>query len=469
MTVMPKGWAMTTIDQIADINPRHPRNLDDSLPVTFVRMPSLSESGWKFESTEERLLGQVRKGFTHFAEGDVLFAKITPCMENGKAAVASNLTNGIGCGTTELHVLRPLGGIDPTYLYHFIHRDSFRERAARNFTGTAGQLRVPASFIREREIPLPPLNEQRRIVAKLDELLNRVDGAQAHLATIPTILKRFRQSVLAAACSGRLTTDWRIDNRGIFIEDIVPAETPFDIPRTWKWTRWGDLAVKQKHSFKRGPFGSSLKKEIFVPSGYKVYEQCNPINDNCSLGSYYVTKEKFKELEAFKVSAGDLLISCSGVTLGRITQVPEDFKEGIINQALLKVTLDKQLIRSAYFISYFRSAICQSFVFDGSQGSAQPNVKSVKQLKEIPVPVPPLVEQKEIIRRVEALFKTAHLLEARYRTAKDHVDKLTQSILARAFRSELVAQDPNDEPASVLLQRIRKSSPGTFSHPVLEE
>jgi type I restriction enzyme S subunit len=213
MTELPKGWSIAAIDQIADIGPRHPRDLEDSLPVTFVRMPALSETDLNFKSTEERLLGQVRRGFTHFAEGDVLFAKITPYMENGKAAVASHLSNGLGCGTTELHVLRPLGGINPKYIYYFIHRDSFREEAARNFTGTAGQLRVPVSFVRDVPIAIPPQNEQRRIVAKLEKLLSHVDAAQVRLATIAHILKRFRQSVLAAACSGRLTVDWREENK----------------------------------------------------------------------------------------------------------------------------------------------------------------------------------------------------------------------------------------------------------------
>ncbi|HHT9111296.1 MAG TPA: restriction endonuclease subunit S, partial [Candidatus Brocadiaceae bacterium] len=290
-------------------------------------------------------------------------------------------------------------------------------------------------------------------------LLHKVDASKERLDKIPAILKRFRQSVLATACSGRLTADWRSEIGEAITTNIDPsyvlAETPFDIPTGWKWVKWSGLVAKERHSFKRGPFGSTLKKEIFVSSGYKVYEQCNPINDNCDLGSYYITQEKFKELEAFKVNAGDLLISCSGVTLGRITQVPEKFKEGVINQALLKVTLDRQLIQSDYFIKYFRSIVFQSFVFEGSQGSAQPNIKGVKELKELPVPVPPRPEQHEIVRRVDALFKKADEIEVRYQKAKGFVDRLTQSILAKAFRGELVPQDPNDEPASVLIERIK--------------
>ena len=108
--------------------------------------------------------------------------------------------------------MRPLCGVNSKYLFHFVHQESFREEAARNFTGTAGQLRVPVSFITNAEIPLPPLKEQHRIVAKIEMLLSRVDAAQERLATIPNILKRFRQSVLASASSGQLTVDWRKQN-----------------------------------------------------------------------------------------------------------------------------------------------------------------------------------------------------------------------------------------------------------------
>jgi len=119
-SAIPEGWSLVPISDVAQINPRHPKGLDDSMPVSFVPMAALNEDSPTFACSEERPYGEVRKGFTHFREGDVLFAKITPCMENGKGAVATGLRNGIGCGTTELHVLRPLGGIAPMYLYRFL-------------------------------------------------------------------------------------------------------------------------------------------------------------------------------------------------------------------------------------------------------------------------------------------------------------------------------------------------------------
>ena len=216
---LPKGWTWIKLEEIAIISPRHPRDLDESMQVSFIPMPAIDDNCSQFKFTQIKTLSEVKKGYTHFAEGDVLFAKITPCMENRKAAIARNLVNKLGCGTTELHIIRPLLNIPAEYIYHFIHQELFRTKAANHMTGTASQLRVPTDYIKSHLIPLPPLNEQCRIVAKLEKLLAKVNACQERLDKIPTILKRFRQSVLAAACSGRLTADWREQH-----PDIEPAE-----------------------------------------------------------------------------------------------------------------------------------------------------------------------------------------------------------------------------------------------------
>ena len=201
---LPKGWAKPPLAQIAEINPRHPKGLDDSMPISFVRMAVVSESKPQFDSLEVRKLGEVRKGFTHFAEGDVVFAKITPCMENGKGAVATGLQNGIGSGTTELHVIRPLGGIDPHYVYRFLAQSSVRRAAKENFTGTAGQARVPTSFIEELELPLPPLAEQQEIVRRVEGLFALADQLEQRLAQARKQVDKLTPSLLARAFAGQL-------------------------------------------------------------------------------------------------------------------------------------------------------------------------------------------------------------------------------------------------------------------------
>jgi type I restriction enzyme, S subunit len=394
---------------------------------------------------------------TEVLEGDVLIARMPDPL--GRACMAPLLSQR--CITVvDVAIVRPgLLSVIPKWLMHFLNAPLVRQEIELQSSGTTRR-RISRSNLAQLELPVPPVPEQKRIADKLDAVLARVDACRERLDRVPTILKRFRQSVLAAATSGKLTEEWREENPTK--DSSKPStlyelheEPPFELPTSWIWIKWKDIAAKDKYSFKRGPFGSALRKEFFVSGGYKVYEQCCPINDDCSLGKYYITEEKFKELEVFQVNAGDLLISCSGVTLGRITRVPVNFQPGIINQALLKVTLDTMLIYPAFFIQFFRSQLFQRLIFENAQGSAIPNIKGVKELKELPVPLPSLFEQHEIVRRVETLFAYADRLEARYTAARAQVERLTPALLAKAFRGELVPQDPSDEPAAVLLERIR--------------
>jgi type I restriction enzyme S subunit len=154
------------------------------------------------DATVVRRFGEVKKGYTVFREGDVLFAKITPCMENGKMAVARGLHNGIGCGSTEFHVLRPKPGVDAQYVYHFVSSARFRAEAAHHMTGAVGQKRVPAAFLEHCEIPLPNLDEQRRIVAEIERQFSRLDEAVAILMRGKASLIRYEKAVLRSLIVG---------------------------------------------------------------------------------------------------------------------------------------------------------------------------------------------------------------------------------------------------------------------------
>ncbi len=167
-------WPSRTIEDICFVNPRLPRDhqIADGTSVSFVPMAAVDEVAGAIVDPQVRAFSEVKKGYTHFTDSDVLFAKITPCMENGKAAIASNLVGGIGFGSTEFHVLRSKGEVLPAWLFYFVRQPSFRSEAKRNFTGTAGQQRVPTTFLARAAIPVPPLPEQRRIV----DLLSRAEG-----------------------------------------------------------------------------------------------------------------------------------------------------------------------------------------------------------------------------------------------------------------------------------------------------
>lgn len=156
------GWGLTTLGNCCELNPKRPRNIEDELMVSFVPMTAVSENG-QMDCSDIRPYSEVKKGFTYFAESDVLFAKITPCMENGKGAIAKGLSNGIGAGSTEFHVLRPIEGkSNPYWLYILTMFENFRMEARKVMTGTGGQLRVPIYFLREYPISLPPINLQKQ-------------------------------------------------------------------------------------------------------------------------------------------------------------------------------------------------------------------------------------------------------------------------------------------------------------------
>jgi type I restriction enzyme, S subunit len=164
-------WPVVSLGVAVDINPRNREwsAFPDETDVTFVPMSAVSEFTASISEPEVRPLGQVRRGYTPFSEGDLLFAKITPCMENGKVALAAGLLNGLGFGSTEFHVLRPMPVILPQYLLYFIRQQNFRHAAKQRMQGAVGQQRVPENFLRTFPIPLPPLSEQRRIVEILEQ------------------------------------------------------------------------------------------------------------------------------------------------------------------------------------------------------------------------------------------------------------------------------------------------------------
>jgi type I restriction enzyme S subunit len=381
-------------------------------------------------------------------------------MENGKGAVARGLRNGLGCGTTELHVIRPIVGISPYYLYRFLAQASVRRTAKENFTGSAGQSRVPKKFIEELVLPIAPLPEQKRIVAKLEKLLAKVDACRQRLEKISILLKRFRQSVLAAACSGRLTVDWREKNSSVnhpnkYLnhlekkDSIIEQGDQFDgVPESWTELSLNKTCTKITD-------GEHLTPRLSI-QGIPLLS-AKDVRDNFLdfLDTKFVTKEfAEKSRQRCNPEKDDILVVSRGATVGRTSLVRTDEIFCLMGSVLL-FKPNKTFIMPQMIEFFFKSPEGLSALIERSGSTAQQAIY-IKDMRSLNIPVPPLAEQQEIVRRVEALFKIADRIEERYQKAKAQVDKLTQSILAKAFRGELVPQDPNDEPASVLLERIRQ-------------
>jgi len=167
-------------------------------------MSAVDDESGTIVAAEERPFEQVRNGYTYFEENDVLFAKITPCMENGKAAIARGLIGGIGFGSTEFHVLRPHASVVPDWIWLFVRQERFREDARKSFRGGVGQQRVPQEFLDQCLIPLPPLAEQRRIMAHLQAVQERIRALKEAQEAVEAELKRLDQAILEKAFRGEL-------------------------------------------------------------------------------------------------------------------------------------------------------------------------------------------------------------------------------------------------------------------------
>ena len=183
---LPKNWILTNLANVGIINPRN--TSEDEKEVSFIPMTLISEYYKKPIKSEKRQWGEIKNGFTHFAENDVVMAKITPCFQNGKSAVMHNLINGLGAGTTELHVFRPLlnDSINPEYVLLYLKSPQFFKDGIEKMTGTAGHKRVPKEYFAGNPFPLPPYNEQKRIVAKVDQLMALCNELEAWLAQAQT-------------------------------------------------------------------------------------------------------------------------------------------------------------------------------------------------------------------------------------------------------------------------------------------
>ncbi len=477
---LPEGWISIKIPEICEINPKKPSrdSIPSDTPVTFIPMPAVDADMGAITEPERRKFGEVRNGFTFFQDGDVIFAKITPCMENGKAAIARNLINGLGFGSTEFFTLRSNGTVVPEYIYHFIRQESFRKAAEENMTGSVGQKRVPKHFIENSIIPLPPLAEQRRIVAAVEQLLARVNASRERLDRVPGLLKAFRQAVLAAACSGRLTEGWREehgDNSRLIgspvIQDVsvkkranernyIEADIEYPIlPISWKWLPIGEFKIfigsgitprGGKNAYQRKDGVPFIRSQNVYPDGLRF--------DDIA----FISEELHNTMLRTHTKPNDVLLNITGASIGRSTFIPPEIPIANVNQHVCIIRTDGSIFPK-YLSIFLNSQIGQDQIYKLQGGQTREGL-NYHQVRSIKVSIPPLPEQHEIIRRVESLFALADRIEQRVAISKERADRLTQAILSKAFRGELVPieaelarrEGREYEPASVLLERIRR-------------
>ncbi|AOS83758.1 hypothetical protein BIU88_06090 [Chlorobaculum limnaeum] len=372
-------------------------------------------------------------------------------------------------------LLRPQGDIDVSFIKFFLA--NAHGILLEKSKGMAIQ-NISAIDIQSISILLPPLNEQKRIVDKIEMLFSDLDKGEALLKQVQQQLGVYRQSVLKAAVTGELTREWREQNehrlesgeallrrilelrrknwngRGKYQEPtIIDTSALPQIPDTWVWVSIESLACDEKNAIKAGPFGSALKKEFYVGSGYKIYGQEQVISGDSQYGDYYINEEKYELLKSCAVKPFDVLISLVG-TIGKVMVLPEKIEPGIINPRLIKISFDLSIYDPKFFKMYFESAFLKSMYHLDAHGATM-DILNLSIIKNLPFVLCSSIEQKEIISKVDDIFSQIDALEKWCATELARSGMLRQSILKAAFSGELVPQDPRDEPASELLARIQ--------------
>lgn len=391
MNKIPKGWEVKKLGEICEINPKTEiLLLNENDEVSFIPMASVEAETNIFTESKSKF-SKVKKGYTKFRDNDILFAKITPCMENGKICIVNNLKFGIGFGSTEFHVIRPNKNTLSKYIYYFVSQISFRQMAQIYMTGAVGQRRVPSKILENFEIPLPPLSEQKAIADKLDDSFAKIENAITNLINAKENLKLYKQSVLKSAFNG----------------DLLPNTSPTH----WEVKKLGEICEKISAGGDKPAEFSPIKTNDF-----KIPIYSNGIKDN---GLYGYTKYATINKQAVTVSARG--------TIGFVCVRNEPFCPIV----RLISAIPKDNILDLKFLAY-----ALKFKIPSGEGSSIPQL-TVPNFKQLEIPLPPLSEQNLIVAEIDRRFaivdKTLNLIDKSIQNAKN----LKQSILKKAFSGEL--------------------------------
>lgn len=408
---LPQGWCTSKISDISIKGEQ--RKPSGTEAFIYVDIGSINRDLKCIESPQ-RLIGKDAPSRARkvISTGDVLVSLTRPNL-NAVALVPSELDNQIA--STGFEVIKPLL-VDNRYIFSLTRSKHFID----SITGTVQGALYPAaksSDVQAYTFPLPPLAEQKAIADKLDIMLTQVEVTKARLKRIPEILKNFRQSVLSAAMSGKLTEEWREVN-GFSSND-------------WKQVLAADVCLKitdgEHQTPKRQDQGRMLLSAKNIRDGFIDYENHDLISE-----------EDFNKcLKRCYAEINDVLIVSVGATIGRAAIKKDDIEFALVRSVgLFKIAPEK--IIGDFLLYSLQSQKIQNFISKSSRGNAQPTLY-IKAMSAIPIALPPLIEQKEIVRHIEELFTFADSIEQKSNAALEQVKNLTQSILAKAFRGDLTA------------------------------
>lgn len=490
---MPDGWGTAELSEICSVNPTIDKSaIADDVAVSFVPMPAVAPESGGIDVSATRKFGEVKKGYTPFREGDVLFAKITPCMENGKMAVVPALHNGLGFGSTEFHVLRAYPGISPQFVYYFVSSRAFRHVAEHNMSGAVGQRRVTTPYLSACKIPVPPTAEQLRIVAKIEELFSELDQGVASLKTAREQLKVYRQSLLKNAFEGKLTAVWRAAHRdqletatalqqriarerlARYQQQLADWQTagqagpkpkppkplpPLtaeelaalpELPAGWGWMKLGALIDD--------PAYGTSKKCDYETAGVGVLRIPNVVSGKVDATDLKFAQFSPEEIAAYQLATGDLLMIRSNGSVsivGKCALVSQLDTAYLYAGYLIRLRPLQTVVLPAYLAQLLSSHELRKQIEHKAKSTSGVNNINSGEIQALVVPFCGLTEQELILQELESKLSEADQLDQTLATALQQADALRQSILKKAFHGQLVKQVKNEEPATALLERIR--------------
>jgi len=405
---IPSHWKWVRLSTVCEINPSKlkPSASDDTL-FDFLPMAGVSEVNGSIETLEQRYFKDVRQGFTQFKTNDILFAKITPCMENGKCCIVGELLNEVGYGSTEFYVFRTKPDLYNRYLYRLLRSELFRIEAKQHMSGAVGQQRVPKKYLEEYLIPLPPLDEQKRIAGKIERMLDKINQSKQLIEEAKQTFELRRSAILEKAFSGELVGGVTEQKNAYPITSSIKIEIPHE---------WEVIPLKE------------------------VVEICNsdrkPVTKNVRINGktpYYGATGVVDYVDGFTHDGDYVLIGEDGANLLSRSK-PQAYqisgKSWVNNHAHVLRGTDK--ILNKYIEIYLNYIPLNDFV----TGTAQPKLNR-KNLEKIPVVVPPIEIQTLICKKIGSINNNEDEIASSCTITNNLLINLDNSILSKAFKGEL--------------------------------
>lgn len=430
---LPSGWTRRRMRFDTRVNPlKSELDLDDGTEVSFVPMDAVGElGGLRLEHT--RPLAEVYNGYTYFGDGDVCIAKITPCFENGKGALARGLKNEVAFGTTELHIIRPRPGLDARFFFYLTIAHDFRSFGESEMLGAGGQKRVPEEFIKDWRPPLPPLEAQRRIARFLDEKTARIDGLIEKKRALLHRLAEKRQALITRAVTKGLNPDAPMKPSGI--------DWLGDIPAHWGATPISAIQKRITYGF-TNPMPSTDEGPFMLTA------------NDIGHGTIRYGSARRTDAEAFRNDitdksrprAGDVLITKDG-TLGRVAVL--DGQQACINQSVALLRLHRGMAQSEFIAHALLAVPYQEEMILNAGGTTIKHIY-ISRLAKMPVALPPLSEQCKIAAECNSVAMEADDAERRIETSIGYLTEYRSALITAAVTGQLEveAQDRAKETAA---------------------